>query len=73
MINYYSPTIGTQYIKINEIIEEKEISIEIWDTSGDSKYNFMKYLYYKDINLVLLIFDINNYESLMYIKNLLKN
>ena len=71
MFDNNCPTIGAQYVTIQEIVNNEEVTLEIWDTSGDLKYEPMKYIYYKDINLVLLLFDLNSYESLMYIKRLL--
>ena len=71
MFDNNCPTIGAQYVTIQEIVNNEEVTLEIWDTSGDAKYEPMKYIYYKDINLVLLLFDLNSYESLMYIKRLL--
>ena len=47
----------------------QDISINFWDTSGQERYNAINKNYIKNSNIVLLVFDINRYETFMSIKN----
>jgi small GTP-binding protein len=45
-----------------------DISINFWDTSGQEKYDAINKNYIKCSNIVLLVFDINKYETFMKVK-----
>jgi len=43
----------------------QDISINFWDTSGQEQYDAISKNYIKGSNIVLLVFDINKYETFM--------
>tara|TARA_E500000178_G_C16661835_1_gene590966 strand:+ start:132 stop:686 length:555 start_codon:yes stop_codon:yes gene_type:complete len=47
----------------------QDISINFWDTSGQEQFDAINKNYIKCSNLVLLVFDINKYETFMKIKD----
>ena len=56
-------TIGFD-IKIKEIRRNnKNIIIKIWDTAGQERFNSIQKQYYKNIDGILLIFDLTNLNS----------
>jgi len=49
--------------------EEKNIRINFWDTAGQERYNSLIPMYVRECDIILLTFDLTNYESF---KNLSK-
>jgi small GTP-binding protein len=49
--------------------EHQDLSINFWDTSGQEKFSTISKNYIKNSSLVLLVFDINRYETFMKIKD----
>ena len=59
----FQPTVGVDFLKKIEKINNEDIKIFLWDTCGDFKlYDIIK-LYIKNINIILYVFDLNNIES----------
>lgn len=58
-------TIGLDIQKYQHL----DISINFWDTSGQERYNAINKNYIKCSNIVLLVFDINKYETFLKIKD----
>ena len=46
-----------------------DISINFWDTSGQERFDSINRNYIKNSNIILLVFDINNYSTYMKLKN----
>lgn len=44
------------------------IDIQLWDTSGQERYKMLAELYYRNANVILLVFDLNNKHTLDDIK-----
>ena len=56
-------TLGVDY-KTKEIkIENRKVSLSIWDTAGQEKFNHLTKQYYNGADGVLLVFDLTNKES----------
>ena len=56
-------TLGVDY-KTKEIkIENRKVSLSIWDTAGQEKFNHLTKQYYKGADGVLLVFDLTNKDS----------
>lgn len=47
----------------------QDLSINFWDTSGQERFNAINKNYIKNSSIVLLVFDINKYESFMKIRD----
>lgn len=62
-MDHMQPTIGiefmTKYVHINDAI----IKCQIWDASGDPRFNEIVETYIRDNTGILLVFDKSNYQS----------
>lgn len=47
----------------------KKIQFEVWDTAGQEKYRGLNKIFYKDANIVILVYDITDKKSFEEIKN----
>jgi len=56
-------TIGVDFTPMKVEINEKNISINIWDTSGEDKYQSITSVYYRGATGVILVYDITSKES----------
>lgn len=60
----YVPTVGGVYFKKDLKKESgQEMTLNIWDTAGEEKYRSMASLYYRDADVVMLIFDLTDAKS----------
>ena len=41
----------------------KKLNLEIWDTAGQERYDSLLPMYYRNANIIIFIFDINNFLS----------
>ena len=57
-------TIGTGYVKVNVKLENKQVTLNLWDTAGQEKYANLVPIYVRDSNLIVLCFDLTNPQSL---------
>jgi small GTP-binding protein len=56
-------TIGANYFKKDIIVKNGKISLCLWDTAGNSSFNSLVPLYYKNANAALVVFDLTEVES----------
>jgi small GTP-binding protein len=64
-------TIGYEIKKIGIEYKNKKINIQLWDTSGIEKYRNNKQNLYKNTSGIILIYDCNNEESFLNLKDYL--
>ena len=58
-------TIGAAFLsKIINTENHGDIVLEIWDTAGQERYNSLLPLYYRNSNVIIFVFDINNPNTL---------
>jgi len=66
--NIYSPTIGTN-IKSSYVSCENNIyKLNFWDVSGQDKYRNNIQSYYKNIDGIILMYDVNDMDTFVNIK-----
>ena len=60
-----SPSIASQYSTKYMDIEEtgKKIKFDLWDTAGQEVYRSLAKIFYKDANIILLVYDITSKKS----------
>ena len=67
-----SPTIGVDFEMKTELLwhndERYDIINQIWDTSGDESYQGLVSNYYKNVDVVLMVFDLTCYKSFLNVK-----
>ncbi|KAJ6235065.1 ras family-domain-containing protein [Anaeramoeba flamelloides] len=69
-------TIGAAFYLKNLMINEKMLSIRLWDTSGQERFKSLAPLYYREAAGVILVLDIQDYlsfEKLKYWMNELRS
>ena len=64
-----SLSFATKNINVSENGVEEEIKLEVWDTVGQEKYKAMAQIFFKNSNVVILVYDITNKESFEQLKN----
>lgn len=63
--NYdFTPTIGVDFCLKKIIHQNKEYKIHIWDTAGQERFGSIVNSYFRDINMSLLFYDINDPDCL---------
>ena len=62
-------TIGANYYKKELNIYDKNITLDIWDTAGQEKFHSMGRHFYKNSNIIVIVYDITNINSFEDIKN----
>ena len=63
----YKPTIAAAFVSSQEIVESQVIILNIWDTAGQEKYQSMMPLYLRNVDLIILVLDITNSDSMKFI------
>lgn len=64
----YTPTSGISFA----VKTVKSVELQIWDKQQTQKYKIITSTYYKDVEVVLLLFDLNSRESFAQVPSLLK-
>lgn len=60
----HMPTIGVEYKqKLIELEDSSLIKVQIWDTAGTERFRTITPVYYRNVDGVLLVFDITDPES----------
>lgn len=54
---------GIKEINISRGVDDYNIKLNIWDTSGDRRFKSIVESYYRNTSYVLLVFDVNNRSS----------
>ena len=62
-----SASYSSKIIEYHDI--DKEILLEIWDTIGQEKYRSLTKIFYKDADIVVLVFDMTVEKTFMEIKD----
>ena len=60
---FYSPTIGFEFLTYITKIEDKNIKLQIWDTCGQEAYRALISSFYKNSSLAILVYAIDSVES----------
>lgn len=64
--NYYS-TIGVDFKIKSYDINNKKIKLHIWDTAGQEKFKSLVTSYYRNSDIIILVFDLTNNMSFQHI------
>ena len=63
-------TLGSSHeTKVIRLSNQKELKLNIWDTAGQEAFRSVNKIFYKDANIVVLVYDITNRESFDEIVN----
>ena len=62
----YNPTIGVDYMNKTDMIDKKEVLVNIWDTAGQERFKAMTPAYYRKADGIIIMFDTSDRQvSLM--------
>ena len=63
----YKPTIAASFMSAHEIVGDHTVTLNIWDTAGQEKYQSMMPLYLRNVDCIILVFDVTKSSSVKYI------
>ncbi len=64
----YISTIGVDFSSI--YLPKLDLKVKIWDLGGDKRFEKITGSYFKSGNIVLFVYSINSYDSLLRLQNL---
>ena len=64
----YLPTVGLDFYKKHEIINNMNVLVRLWDTAGQERFKSLTPNYFKNAEGVMLTYDITNTESFENLK-----
>jgi len=62
-------TIGASFTNKQEMIDDKMITFNIWDTAGQEKFRSINGIFYQDAYICILVFDITRKQSFYNLKS----
>ena len=57
------PTIGASFMCKNYKHNDKTYKINIWDTAGQERYRSLASMYYRDVVVAIIVYDVTDYDS----------
>jgi Ras-related protein Rab-1A len=64
----YASTIGVDFLTKSVEIDNKQYRLNMWDTTGQERFQSITTSFYRDTNCVLLVFDLNDLQSFTALK-----
>ena len=71
--DFYSPTVGFEFLTFNVKIEDQNIKLQIWDTCGQEVYRSLITSFYRSSSLAIIVYSIDNEDSFMNIEKWLND
>ena len=62
-------TIGASFSSKLQIIDNYNISFDIWDTAGEERFRSVNSIFYKEASICLMVYDITNSNSFQNIRD----
>ena len=59
----YKPTIGADFSKKEILIDNRVVTLQVWDTAGQEKFQSLGYAFYRGADCCALVYDITNGTS----------
>ncbi len=66
--NQYKATIGAEFLSKEIVVDDKVVTMQIWDTAGQEKYQSVQGVFYRGSDGCVLVYDITNIESFQSLK-----
>ena len=61
--DFYTPTIGFEFLSFNIKIKDQIVKLQIWDTCGQEVYRSLISSFYRNSSLAIIVYSIDNQES----------
>ena len=71
--DFYSPTVGFEFLTFNVKVEDQNIKLQIWDTCGQEVYRSLISSFYRSASLAIVVYSIDNEESFTHIEKWLND
>ena len=71
--DFYSPTVGFEFLTFNVKIEDQNIKLQIWDTCGQEVYRSLISSFYRSASLAIIVYSIDNEDSFTNIEKWLND
>ena len=62
-VDAHVPTVGAQYVSLNLNIDDKDVTLEIWDTAGQEVFRSLVGFYARDAKGAFILFDVTEKQS----------
>ena len=69
----YISTMGVDFHNNNMLIEDKLVKLQIWDTSGQERFQKITREYYKSSDAIMIVFDVENKSSFLNVQTWFQN
>ena len=70
---FYTATVGFEFLTFNMKINNNVLKLQIWDTCGQEVYKSLISNFYRNSSLALILYAINNKESFQHAENWLND
>lgn len=71
--DFYSPTVGFEFLTFNLKVEDLNIKLQIWDTCGQEVYRSLISSFYRSASLAIIVYSIDSDESFSSIEKWLND
>ena len=71
--DFYSPTVGFEFLTFNVKVEDQNIKLQIWDTCGQEVYRSLISSFYRSASLAIIVYSIDNEESFINVEKWLND
>ena len=61
--DFYSPTIGFEFVSFNVRVQDKIIKLQIWDTCGQEVYRSLISSFFRSASLAIVVYSIDSEDS----------
>ena len=61
--DYYSPTVGFEFVSFNVRVQDKIIKLQIWDTCGQEVYRSLISSFFRSASLAIIVYSIDTEDS----------
>jgi small GTP-binding protein len=61
--DFYSPTVGFEFLSFNVKVEDKIVKLQIWDTCGQEVYRSLISSFFRSASLAIIVYSIDTEDS----------
>ena len=61
--DFYSPTVGFEFVSFNVRVQDKIIKLQIWDTCGQEVYRSLISSFFRSASLAIVVYSIDTEDS----------
>ncbi|KYQ94051.1 Rab GTPase [Tieghemostelium lacteum] len=62
------PTIGVDFVHKDVMVNDRMVTLQLWDTSGQERFKSLEISYYRGADCCILVFDVQNDQTLQQLK-----